>query len=173
MLVQKEAQLQALFESGQPMPKAAVVAQLRQEIAALDAQLRGQPVSSYMSMDLGRPAGAATPVQPAPGMHTHIRARSRTEELADKAYELVEQQLRSNQGMGAADDILIAQLEAENTQLRVQAYELLQRQQHLESLLAEIRGIKPPEMLIETTEDILNRMKAKLQKTNANGQLQL
>jgi hypothetical protein len=55
----------------------------------------------------------------------------------------------------------------------VRAYELLQRQQHLESLLAEIKGIKPPEMLIETTEDILNRMKAKLQKTNANGQFQL
>jgi len=31
----------------------------------------------------------------------------------------VEQQLRSNQGMGAADDIVVAQLEAENTQLRL------------------------------------------------------
>jgi len=31
----------------------------------------------------------------------------------------VEQQLRSNQGMGASDDIFVAQLEAENTQLRL------------------------------------------------------
>jgi hypothetical protein len=69
--------------------QASQVAQLRQEITALDAQLRGQPVGSYMPMDLGMPSAAATAPAPAPGMHTHIRARSRTEELADKAYEMV------------------------------------------------------------------------------------
>lgn len=47
---------------------------------------------------------------------------------------------------------------------RVQAFDLLKRQQQLESMLAEVQGTKPPELLLETTEQLLARMKAKLQK---------
>lgn len=31
-------------------------------------------------------------------------------------------------------------------------------------MLAEVQGTKPPELLLETTEQLLARMKAKLQK---------
>ena len=48
---------------------------------------------------------------------------------------------------------------------RAQAYDLLKRQQELETLLAEVRGAKPPEMLLDQTEGILARMKAKLQRS--------
>jgi hypothetical protein len=47
---------------------------------------------------------------------------------------------------------------------RAQAYELLQRQQQLEAMLAEVRGQKEPELLLDTAESLLARMKAKLQK---------
>jgi hypothetical protein len=48
---------------------------------------------------------------------------------------------------------------------RAQAFELLKRQQQLETMLAEVQGSKPPELLLETTEQLLARMKAKLVKT--------
>lgn len=47
---------------------------------------------------------------------------------------------------------------------RSQAYDLLKRQQDLETLLAEVRGTKAPEMLLDETEGILARMRAKLQR---------
>jgi hypothetical protein len=49
--------------------------------------------------------------------------------------------------------------------VRAQAFELLKRQQQLETMLAEVQGSKPPELLLETTEELLARMKAKLVKT--------
>lgn len=48
---------------------------------------------------------------------------------------------------------------------RAEAYALLQRQQQLESMLAEVKGQKPPELLLESAEGLLARMKAKLQKS--------
>jgi hypothetical protein len=48
---------------------------------------------------------------------------------------------------------------------RAQAFELLKRQQQLETMLAEVQGTKPPELLLETTEELLARMKAKLVKS--------
>jgi hypothetical protein len=47
---------------------------------------------------------------------------------------------------------------------RAEAFNLLQRQQKLETMLAEVEGSKPPELLLETTEQMLARMKAKLQR---------
>lgn len=166
LLAQKERELAAMFESGRPMPQASVVAALRAEIAALDDQLNGRPVNPYVPSApvsggggySGGPRGP--PSGPPPGA-----VRSRTEQLADKAYELVEQQMRGNQGMGQQDDADIARLEHENTQLRAEAYALLQRQQQLESMLAEVKGQKPPELLLESAEGLLARMKAKLQKS--------
>eukprot|EP00878_Enallax_costatus_P004360 GHUV01004596.1.p1 GENE.GHUV01004596.1~~GHUV01004596.1.p1 ORF type:complete len:221 (+),score=62.98 GHUV01004596.1:99-761(+) len=161
MLVRKEAELARMFESGAPMPKAADVAKLRSEVAALADQLAGRPVQPLVEPSRGNqtvPLGAVGSVaQP-------NRPRSKTEEMAFWAYEQVEQQMRSNQGMGASDDAEVARLEADNTQLRAQAYDLLKRQQELETLLAEVRGTKQPEMLLDQTEGILARMKAKLQR---------
>ncbi|KAF6259388.1 DHHC palmitoyltransferase-domain-containing protein [Scenedesmus sp. NREL 46B-D3] len=75
----------------------------------------------------------------------------------------VEEQLRGSQGASnSRDEVEIARLEAENIQLRAQAFDLLKRQQQLETLLAEVQGSKPPELLLETTEELLARMKAKL-----------
>ena len=50
---------------------------------------------------------------------------------------------------------------------RAQANRLLLRQQQLEQLLAEARGDKDPELLLETTNDILSRMRSKLKKQAA------
>lgn len=46
-----------------------------------------------------------------------------------------------------------------------EAYNLLARQQQLEAMLAEVKGQKPPELLLESAEGLLARMRAKLQKT--------
>lgn len=48
---------------------------------------------------------------------------------------------------------------------RAEAYALLQRQQQLEAMLAEVNGQKEPELLLESAESLLARMKAKLQKS--------
>lgn len=182
LLAAKERELAAMFESGRPMPQASVVAALRSEIAALDAQMNGLPIPEVLPMPANatRPSrgpGSFSPGLAGPGSFGGQvgsrppgsgpppgAVRSRTEQLADKAYEMVEQQMRANQGMGQEDDMEIARLEHENTQLRAQAYELLQRQQQLESMLAEVRGQKEPELLLESAETLLARMKAKLQK---------
>ncbi|WIA17269.1 hypothetical protein OEZ85_014141 [Tetradesmus obliquus] len=158
-LQQKEAQLAAMFNSGQPMPKAGDVARLRAEITALADRLAGRPVRQLPIGGHDAPMGAVA-VKSA-----HVRARSKTEDLAFRAYEMVEEQMRGNQGMGNSDDVEMARLEAENIQLRAQAFELLKRQQQLETMLAEVQGSKPPELLLETTEELLARMKAKLVKS--------
>lgn len=285
LLLAKERELASLFESGRPMPAAAVVAALRAEIAALDDQLNGRPGQPYVPAPPrgpnanGAPAGArpgaagvgssnfqspsyVAPPSPA----TAAAMRTRTEQLADKAYEMVQQQLQggapvpappsnapfaglpyvppaapaapADPGAAAAaayynspaanvtydaaygantagaasasvppsyaaaspapgggyaaspssyvppppaprapqpsvvpgrtmEDTELARLEAENSTLRAQAYGLLQRQQQLETMVAEVQGTKPPELLLETTEQMLARMKAKLQKQQA------
>eukprot|EP00879_Flechtneria_rotunda_P003430 GHRR01003658.1.p1 GENE.GHRR01003658.1~~GHRR01003658.1.p1 ORF type:complete len:234 (+),score=70.47 GHRR01003658.1:315-1016(+) len=180
LLARKEAQLAELFQPGRTMPRAAEVAAMRSEIAALADQLAGRPVrplvtpgppgpsaGSAPSFHLSAPSmgTAAVGTPPPPSAATTERMRSRTEELAFKAYDQVEEQLRSNQGMGNSDDIDVAQLEAENTTLRAEAFKLLQRQQQLETMWAEVQGAKPPEMLLETTEGLLARMRAKLAKS--------
>jgi hypothetical protein len=166
-----------MFEAGRAMPKAADVAKLRSEVAALADQLAGRPVqpSVYTPSSGGgyTPNGggytpnreqASVPLGAIGSVAQPSIPRSRTEELAFKAYEMVEQQMRSSPGVGYSEDAEIARLEVENTQLRAQAYDLLKRQQELETLLAEVRGTKPPDMLLDQTEGILARMKAKLQR---------
>jgi len=172
-LQQKERYLASLFESGKPMPRAAQVAELREEIDSLQAQLQNRPQQVRVP-----PAAAEQQRQSGPGPiqlnpkppkfgPTGSRSTTKTNALADAAFVAVEEQLRANQGMGASDDREIARLEAENTMLRAEANRLLLRQQQLEQLLAEARGDKDPELLLETTNDILSRMRSKLKKQAA------
>jgi hypothetical protein len=73
-------------------------------------------------------------------------------------------QLNKFQNFAAWCALLVA-TSFECSLVRAQAFELLKRQQQLETMLAEVQGSKPPELLLETTEELLARMKAKLVKT--------
>lgn len=78
-----------------------MVAALRAEIAALDDQLNGRPVQPYVpsappSSAGGRPVAGRAPSYVAPPSGSSAAAaaagaglRTRTEQLADKAYEMV------------------------------------------------------------------------------------
>eukprot|EP00877_Chromochloris_zofingiensis_P002394 jgi/Chrzof1/12155/Cz06g23050.t1 len=150
----KEAQLSSMFESGQPMPKASIVAALRSEIAALKDQMDGReprrtntaarPVSgkSYANMN-----GAAS---------SFIDKEGRTADLARRAYQHVEAHMQSSVECGAEDDADIAHLEAENTLLRAQAHHLLMHQQQLEALLDQAKGDKPREVVSSITQDTIS-----------------
>lgn len=196
-LARKEAALAAMFESGRSMPKASQVAQMRAEISALMDQLAGRPVQPLMppgaatdprtgGASTSGPRGGASAAAaaaaaangPSKGVGIAMAAiaaggstgapRSRADELAFRAYDRVEQQLRNNQALGGGgDDMEMARLEAENISLRALAYSLLKRQQQLETLQAEVQGEKEPELLLETTSALLSRMKDKLSKAAA------
>jgi hypothetical protein len=64
--------------------------------------------------------------------------------------------------------LLLLSLLLRGDMCRAEANRLLLRQQQLEQLLAEARGDKAPELLLETTNDILARMRAKLNKQAAS-----
>ncbi|EFJ52462.1 hypothetical protein VOLCADRAFT_115948 [Volvox carteri f. nagariensis] len=116
-----EAKLASLFEPGKPMPRAAVVGAMRQEVSELKAKLAAMMSGSSADAVLG--------------------ARSETDdELADRARQAfleVERLLgHKSGGTHAMDDAgAIAVLEAENERLRLEATALLLRQQQLEELV--------------------------------------
>lgn len=95
LLAQKERELASMFESGRPMPAAAQVAALRSEIASLDAQLSGRPAPAPYTAPGGYSSGGGAPRSgfggggPPPMQPPSGAVRSRTEQLADKAYEMV------------------------------------------------------------------------------------
>jgi hypothetical protein len=99
LLAQKERELAAMFESGRPMPAASVVAAVRSEIAQLEAQLGGRPAPAPYTSTAptgGAPRGPPSfgggpqpPRMPASANMSPGPVRSRTEQLADKAYEMV------------------------------------------------------------------------------------
>lgn len=77
------------------MPAAAQVAALRSEIASLDAQLSGRPAPAPYTAPGGYSSGGGAPRSgfggggPPPMQPPSGAVRSRTEQLADKAYEMV------------------------------------------------------------------------------------
>lgn len=119
-LLAAEQELQSMFESGKPMPKAAVVAAKRAEVEKLRATLEGR-MSELEDQ---------TPEDPEEA------------ERARKAFAELERYLNGSL-MGHDDDDEIARLESENAQLRVTAHRLLLRQQRLEEV-AMSHGIPLP-----------------------------
>ncbi|KAG2500963.1 hypothetical protein HYH03_000785 [Edaphochlamys debaryana] len=122
-IVEAEAKLAALFEPGKPMPRAGVVASLRQEVSEMKgalARLMGQS-GPTASLDSGNASD---------------------EELAERARQafLEVERLVGNKGGGRDDSGAIATLEAENERLRLEATALLMRQQQLEDLRDKLRA---------------------------------
>lgn len=111
LLAQKERELAAMFESGRPMPAASVVAAVRSEIATLEAQLGGRPAPAPFTSaaPTGGPArgppsfggGPQPPRMPASANMSPGPVRSRTEQLADKAYDMVRDPCTFRAGAGS------------------------------------------------------------------------
>ncbi|GIL72096.1 hypothetical protein Vretimale_508 [Volvox reticuliferus] len=118
---QAEARLAALFEPGRPMPRAGMVAAMRQEVSELKANL-----AAIMS---GSSSEVMVDAQPESDDELAERAR--------QAFLEIERLVGPKSGgLYAQDDAAgIAVLEAENERLRLEATALLLRQQQLEELV--------------------------------------
>ncbi|GLI64119.1 hypothetical protein VaNZ11_007294 [Volvox africanus] len=120
-ILQAEARLAALFEPGRPMPRAGMVAAMRQEVSELKANL-----AAIMSSNSPEYMMDAQP--------------ENDDELAERARQaFLEVERLVGQTSGGAftkdDGARIAVLEAENERLRLEATTLLLRQQQLEELV--------------------------------------
>ncbi|GLC34579.1 hypothetical protein PLESTB_001246100 [Pleodorina starrii] len=120
-ILEAEKKLAALFEPGKPMPRAGVVASMRQEVSVKKARLAA-------IMSGSAPADMAN------------EAPATDDELAERARQaFLEVERLTGQRSGSADlrddGTAIALLEAENERLRAEATALLQRQQQLEELV--------------------------------------
>ncbi|GFR40147.1 hypothetical protein Agub_g703, partial [Astrephomene gubernaculifera] len=122
-IVEAESRLAVLFEPGKPMPRAGVVAAMRQEVSELKAQL-----AALVSGGAGAEAV----------MDSALATDDELAERARQAFLEVERLLGQKNGSARSrqDEAAIALLEAENERLRIEAMALLLREQQLEELVA-------------------------------------
>lgn len=123
-VVDAEAKLSAMFEPGKPMPRAGVVAELRQEIVVMKERLAAAMGGA------GGGAGSAS----GSGIDKDMEAHAR-QAFLEVERVIGEQTSRNRPDDGAA----IAVLEAENERLRAEATALLLHQQQLEELTGRLR----------------------------------